>query len=58
MNWIDIELMPPGLINEMVIFFPNLKEIAIEHVEKYVSTDSTQLQLVVLYNSSHTFDTK
>lgn len=48
----------PGLVNEMGILFPSLKGIAIGKVEKYVASDSTNVEVVVLYDSSHDLDSK
>lgn len=48
----------PGLVNEMGILFPSLKGIAIGKVEKYVASDSTKVEVVVLYDSSHDLDSK
>lgn len=48
----------PGLVNEMEILFPDLKDIAIGNVQKYISNDSILVELVVMYNSSHALDSK
>jgi len=48
----------PGLVNEMAILFPDLKDIALGNVQKYISSDSVQIELVVMYNSSHALDSK
>lgn len=46
----------PGLLNEMGILFPSLKGIAIGKVEKYVESDSSRVDVIVLYNSNTEFE--
>lgn len=41
----------PGLVKEMNILFPGLKNVTLGKVEKYPDTDSTRLQFLVLYKT-------
>lgn len=42
-----------GLVNEIAILFPELKEVTLGKVEKTISRDSTKIQFVVLYTTEN-----
>lgn len=50
------KIQDPQLFSELNILFPNLKHIAIGKVEQFSNTDSSQFELVMLYNSDQRLD--
>lgn len=50
------KLDEPGLANELTILFPSLENLAFGKVEQYVESDSSRVDVIVLYNSNREFE--
>lgn len=46
----DYQINDPGLVNELNILFPELKDISMGKIEKYITPDSVKTEWLVLYN--------
>ncbi|MCY1309523.1 hypothetical protein D9M70_596260 [compost metagenome] len=46
----DYQINDPGLVNELNILFPELKDISMGKIEKYITPDSVKTEWLILYN--------
>lgn len=46
----EYQINDPGLVNELNILFPELKDISMGKIEKYITPDSVKTEWLVLYN--------